>query len=534
MARKFMIIAFALLSIVALAACANGQSLNNSTPSETVALPPSLLSFPVALDRYAGTAYPAALTSGILELQGGYLILSGDIRPAGGKLIVWPAGFSVREQNGRIVVVYPDGQTVINLGDRLDLGGGEVSKEIVDKYIGAALPDGAPGPYWLTGSVHIPGNAVPSQSSASPFPASPTPTTEGKLDGRITDWKYDFPRTYNPELNYMDTPSVSSAEIDGKDYLILSFDPSSGPNNSRIFVFDLENPPEPRLVSTIARPKQDRDMFLVRTMAMQGDILYAGLFADRGTWMVDLSDPENPVDLGIAAVPITNRLIVQGNYAYGLGQMYNGISIADVSDPQNVQEVARLNVVSRDCRIALSGDILVIGYQQTLTIVDISQPESPETISTYELAVPEGFLKEYPGEPHSPVWDKWASIIDLQVSGNYVYVAFGARQLRVVDISDPTKPREASSFAVGDFAIALSLQGDLLYLTKSDKTDSLLKLRVLDVSEPENPKQIGAADTQSRFGFGGVTFAYCFMRPQVIGEYAYVAGLDHMDVIRIR
>jgi hypothetical protein len=172
--------------------------------------------------------------------------------------------------------------------------------------------------------------------------------------------------------------AAAAATIDGKEYLILSFDPTSGPNNSRVFIFDVENPVPPRLISTIAREKEGRDALLVRTTAVQNGILYAGLFVDKGLWILDISQPDKPRDLGVAPIPITSRVVVSGNHAFGLGQMYNGVAIGDISDSQKAAEVARIDVVSRDCRIAVSGQRLYIGFQQTLTIVDISAPASPE------------------------------------------------------------------------------------------------------------------------------------------------------------
>jgi hypothetical protein len=351
----------------------------------------------------------------------------------------------------------------------------------------------------------------------------------------IGRWQYDFPQNYDPEIGFVDAITITSTNIKGKDYLILSFDPLSGPNNSRVFIFDAEDPLSPRLVSTIAREKEGRDMFLVRSAAIQSNILYCSLFGDRGLWMVDISNPLEPKDLGIFPVEITSNLIVSDGYAYASGQHYNGVSISDISDPQNVREVSRIEVSSRDCRLSVSGQLLFVGIGQTLTTIDISVPGAPKIISTFDLSVPDGLSPELPmPKPGQSQWDKWASIIDLRALGNYVYVTFGAGQLQVIDVSDPASPRGAGKVELGGFAIALTLKDNLLYLTKSDMANPLLQLCILDVSQPQNPILLDSVDTQSMFGFGGATFAYCFMRPVILGDHVYIAGRDHMDVIEFR
>jgi hypothetical protein len=378
---------------------------------------------------------------------------------------------------------------------------------------------------------------VQSTGFSAPSPASnPDAPLSSIIQAEIAgQWLYDFPQLYDPEIGFMDAITITNTGINGKSYLILSFDPLSGPNNSRVFIFDTADPLSPRLISTIAREKQDRNALLVRSAAIQNNILYSSLFMDKGLWMLDLSNPAEPRDLGIAPVGATSNLVVSGDLAYALGQLYNAVSISNISDAQNVVEVSRIDTPSRDCRLAVSGHLLFIGFQQTLTVVDISRPASPEILCKYDLEVPEDLIKQLPVPvPGQINWGKWASIIDLEADGDYVYVTFGAGQLRVIDVSHPETPQEVASADLGGFAIALTLKDNLLYVTKSDKETSKLQLDILDVSQPRDPRLLDHIATQSIFGFGGASFAYCWMPPQVIGNYVYLAGLNYMDIIKIR
>jgi hypothetical protein len=216
-----------------------------------------------------------------------------------------------------------------------------------------------------------------------------------------------------------------------------------------------------------------------------------------------------------------------------LGKCITGVSISDISDPQTVTELSRIDLSSRDCRLAISGNYLFVGIRQTLTVIDISAPDSPKTISSYELDVPDTLVKQLPVPTRGQIhWTNWASITDLQANGNYLYVTFGAGQLRVVDVCDPLNLKEVNTVDVGRFAIAVTQKDDLLYVTKSDPENPLLGLSILDVSQPENPKLLDSIETQSVFGFGGATFGYCWARPQIIGNYVYMAGLTYMDIFK--
>jgi len=356
-------------------------------------------------------------------------------------------------------------------------------------------------------------------------------------------WSYSFPPgleavpdfDYDTEGGLIDAIAIARADIDSKEYLLLSFDAASGRLNSRVFIFDTEDPVSPRLVSSIAPEKRELESYHVRDITVQDGILYASLFLDKGLWMVDISDPTAPKDLGIAPVEITSNIIVSGDYAYASGQRYDGVTICDISDVENVREIARIDLSTREHCLAVSGDHLFVGIGRTLTVYDISTPSSPKQVGACELAVSEGLVTELPfyqpGEIH---WTNWASIINLQASGDYVYVTFGAGQLRVIDVSDPAAPKETTDADLGGFAIALTLKDDYLYMTKSDVESQKLQLVIMDVSEPGNPKVIDSVATESDFGFGGASFAYCWARPQVTNDYIYIAGINYLDVFKLR
>ena len=132
---------------------------------------------------------------------------------------------------------------------------------------------------------------------ATTAPGTGVPASEA---GQVTRWTYEFPQKYEPEILYFDPPAAVTGNINGEDYLILSFEPQTSPGSSRIFILSVTDVMAPRLVSTIAKEQTGRNSTAVRSLALKGNTLYAGLFADKGLWIIDVSDPAGPKDLGIA------------------------------------------------------------------------------------------------------------------------------------------------------------------------------------------------------------------------------------------
>jgi hypothetical protein len=369
----------------------------------------------------------------------------------------------------------------------------------------------------------------------------------GKMSATIENvgrWSYQFFDGYqsvpdyeqysDPEGGFIEAITFDTVQISGDDYLLLNFPALSSRHNGRIFFFDIKDPLTPKFISSIAPEKQEKLGLQINYVTISGDILYGGVFGDKGLWMVDISNPTNPIDLGVASLGMIQELVISDGYIYGMSQMNYNLPIAYIADPQNTREIGRIDTHSRDCQLAISGHLLFIGLDRTLSIYDVADPSSPQQLGTCNLALSGNLTTELPfPEPGVIHWTNWANIIDLQASGNYVYATFGAGGLRVIDVSDPTAPHELADVDIGGFAIMLALKDDLLYVTKSDAMVQKLEMSVIDVAQPESPQVLDSVTTESLFGFGGATLSHCFMRPQVVGDYVYVAGMNYLDVYKI-
>lgn len=112
---------------------------------------------------------------------------------------------------------------------------------------------------------------------------------------------------------------------------------------------------------------------------------------------------------------------------------------------------------------------------------------------------------------------------DVAVSGNYAYVADGWMGLRVIDISNPANPQEVGAFAALDYdsAYGVAVSGNYAYIAFEKG------LRIVDISDPTKPQEKGAYDPQ--LGYWDM-----FHDVAIAGDYAYVAdsgsGLRIIDI----
>ena len=147
--------------------------------------------------------------------------------------------------------------------------------------------------------------------------------------------------------------------------------------------------------------------------------------------------------------------------------------------------------------LAARGDFVYIGVGPRLVVLDLSDLEMLDNYDDYRVG-------QTPPLPDI--------VRDVVVDGNYAYVAAGTGGLRVIDISNPTAPREVAALAVGENARAIDHEGTTVYLGDNGPSG----LHVIDVSDPAAPRELGAAEW--RAGIWEIS---------AVGDYAYVAdGYD--------
>ncbi len=198
-----------------------------------------------------------------------------------------------------------------------------------------------------------------------------------------------------------------------------------------VLVFDITTPAEPRLVSNLPGGVANN-----HTVFVDGDRLYATV--DESVVLFDISNPLQPVEL--------HRYAPEGYYTYphdmfAVGdRLYVnfadiGFYVVDVKDPRApvtlgaytyALQYSHANAVG-----VFAGRTLVFeggeGVGEHLRVLDITDPARMVKIGRFQLR-PE------------------VSIHNLLLVGKKLYVAWYQEGVRVLDVSNPTQPRQTAYY----------------------------------------------------------------------------------------
>jgi hypothetical protein len=228
----------------------------------------------------------------------------------------------------------------------------------------------------------------------------------------------------------------------------------------------------------------------------------------------------SPAEEGRAGPPLVagDLLYVSTSPPPWAGGAAGGLRIYDLSDPLAPRERSRLEP-GRAARIAATGDLVIIGgyrypkgYLQT---VDVSNPDAPRLLGELEL---EGGVR------------------DVCAVGSTVYATVGTSGvveigLVIIDITDPESPAIVSILETPGRAAGLAVEGSLAYIADGDGG-----LRIVDVADPTAPREVGsltagismnqvaAADRLARIGGGGAVLIVDVIDPTAP---AVLATLPH-------
>lgn len=109
--------------------------------------------FPQLIPTNGERAYPAALVEGTLTIVDDCLrvrALEGDTS----YLVIWPPHVVLNITNNTIQVTDQENQAVAEVGEVVQLGGGEISSEApIIQELREPLPATCPGPYWIASGI---------------------------------------------------------------------------------------------------------------------------------------------------------------------------------------------------------------------------------------------------------------------------------------------------------------------------------------------------------------------------------------------
>ena len=307
-------------------------------------------------------------------------------------------------------------------------------------------------------------------------------------------------------------------------------------SNGGLKVVDVSDPYNPVYVETCTLQGP------VKELTIYDNLVYA-ISTSFGVSIVDISDPLNLEEIGFCELGSCKNICIERNNCY-VAAWNNGFKVLDVADPTNPFEIGYYDTEGKPCDIDLVGDTAFIAakWGGGLRIVDVSDPYNPFEISRldiedsncYGIAVSGDIvcLAEFSGgwlriidisDINNPVE---VSILELEgiasqveVEGEFAYVANSSRGLRIVDISDCVNPVVTSTFA--DYSCNdVKIANGYAYITTGNGGEMI----VIDISDPANPTFVS-----SIFITLGSLEAI-----DVSGDHAYLAntygGLEIVDI----
>jgi len=374
----------------------------------------------------------------------------------------------------------------------------------------------------------------------------------------------DYPR----EVGYFDTPG-HAYEVAISGTLAYVADGNGG-----IQIINISDPTSPTRLSTFPTPGGASDV------AIDGDYLYISEVETRRIHIVDVSNPLTPTEVSsFVALSYPDDILVVGGYLYVTGLQWitacdvsnpmspacsfyfsgyhafrelasdgnllyvatsNGLQILSTNDPANFTLVGSFTTTSL-AYIVVVGNYAYLADDYDMYVIDVSNPVSPTQVGLYHhepdpfgfktLAVTGtwAFLASEKSvdvvDISTPITPTWAAVYrrpadgyDMDMVGDYAYLAVGRDGLRVLDVSNPLRLAEAGYVALPGFARGVALAGNYAYVAVEEQG-----LQVVDVSTPTMPLVVGTYDTPGSAN-----------DVAIVGTYAYVAdgtsGLQIIDV----
>lgn len=265
------------------------------------------------------------------------------------------------------------------------------------------------------------------------------------------------------DVSYSYPSMVGSTPVSGGlDDLALLEDMVVAVNNDGLFVFDVSDPEQPQQIGFLSLLNGYRVRLDGNTAFVAGD-------AD-GLYVVDITDPTEPMLIGgYDTVASCATATVAGDYAF-LGQVYGDLVITDVADPDACQFVAQADGGSANNGV-LIGDYYYVTdwYAQALRVIDVSDIDNPVDVGG--------------------VFDFYAARVTTDGERLYVLrfnIDTQLFYLHVFGLDDPTSPVELSTMTVGPYIFEMVYgKGHLFAMEFYD-----VGMHIINVEDPYNPQEV--------------------------------------------
>ncbi len=219
-----------------------------------------------------------------------------------------------------------------------------------------------------------------------------------------------------------------------------------------------------------------------------------------------------------------------------MAEYSDGLAIFSITDPENPEKVGPDSTYRMGCEgLAVNGDYLyLLDGNEILTVYSIVDPEHPELIDYFNAYGNDDIIiaNEYAFvsglgiriidiiEPENPVevvhiHQEEGRVLDIAISGEYAFSAFGDGGLRVISSADPEQLEEIANIDFPPNLRGITVIGNYAYINNSQNG-----FRIISIDEPENPQEVGHIAFNEGMQYKTVHDI------AVAGDFAFLVGDD--------
>jgi hypothetical protein len=243
----------------------------------------------------------------------------------------------------------------------------------------------------------------------------------------------------------------------------------------------------------------------------------------QGFKIIEVADPYTPTMIGSFEVEDNNPgsmyLVSSNDYVYlAAAGRQPGVFAIDIGDPVHPQVVGEYRQVNRGIDgIAKQGGLLYIA-ERSLKILDCADPTQLRLRSSIDL---QGFVQnvDVSGNLAVAIGSEYVATVDVRnpdnpqllaritpngmsqgyavkIEGDIAFIASGEQGLRVINIADPSRPRQLYVGGWGQ-AVGITVKDTLVFLSTTRGNGGALQ--VFDVSNPAEPRGIGGYNQEESY-----------------------------------